>query len=38
MIDVAAVCVAITSIITGDDAAKECEVVGRCDRVRSDVC
>ena len=28
----------ITAVVTGDGAAKVCEVVGRCDRLCSDEC
>ena len=34
----AAVDVVKTAVITGDGAAKVCEVVGRCDRLCSDEC
>ena len=34
----AAVDVVKTGVITGDGAAKVCEVVGRCDRLCSDEC
>ena len=31
-----AVDIIITAVVTGDGAAKVCEVVGHCDRFRSD--
>ena len=39
MVDMAmAVDVINTAIVSGDGAAKVCEVVGRCDRLGSDEC